>query len=458
MRQEKGVVVAEIARLLGVEDPGSSTGSTVTKEIFLQANDVLGLGLEPSLVKTELAQGIVESSGEPWLPSYESTGSTVTNAGLRAVLEAVRFFTGTASDDDPAAIEEAVNPLVDGGRVVSLSASLAPVEEVFQEALLWFHNHRGEEVGWPGATESGQLLVSKAKGIYKPAATAFALSVRQNLNSPYADRKVIVRDDGTWVYAYHQEGHDALSRDDDYTNRALMENLHQVVPVGVLHQTAPKPATRYKVLGLALVTSWRDGYFFLEGFNAVGLANYGPSSSEDLVLTQDATELLKDEQISELDPAHDARVRVLASVVRRQGQGAFRDALLATYSDTCVISGCKVTDVLDAAHIQPYRGSHTDHVTNGILLRTDLHSLFDRGLLAINPSSRTVLVASSLDGTEYSEYQGQRIIEPQSSADRPSGAGLSAHLDWCGDRLTVDREQPSAGSSDAGESTLLPTR
>ncbi len=92
MRKGKEGVVAEIARVLGVEDPGSSTGSTVTKEIFLQTNEVLGLGLEPSLVKIELARAIVESSGEPWLPSYESTGSTVTLAGLRAVLEAVEFF------------------------------------------------------------------------------------------------------------------------------------------------------------------------------------------------------------------------------------------------------------------------------------------------------------------------------------------------------------------------------
>ena len=453
MRKEKEGIVAEIARLLGVEDPGSSTGSTVTKEIFLQTNEVLGLGLEPSLVKTELARAIVESSGEPWLPSYESTGSTVTSAGLRAVLDAVRFFTGTAVSSVPLVVEGGGSPLEDGVRSVSLPVALGRVEAEFQDALLWFHNHRGKEVPWPGSMESGQFLVSKAKGIYKPADAAFALSIRQNLKSPYADRKVIARSDGTWVYAYHQEGHDSLSRDDDYTNRALMENLHRGVPVGVLHQTAPKPASRYKVLGLALVVSWRDGYFFLEGFDGAGWANCVPASSEDAVLTQDVSELLREEPTSELDPAHDARVRVLASVVRRQGQGAFRDALLAAYSGTCAISRCEVTDVLDAAHIQPYRGSHTDHVTNGILLRTDLHSLFDRGLLAINPSSRTVVVASSLDGSEYSEYQGQRIIEPQSSADRPTGAGLSAHLDWCGDRLTVAREQPSAGSADAGEST-----
>ena len=139
MRQEKGVVVAEIARLLGVEDPGSSTGSTVTKEIFLQTNEVLGLGLEPSLVKTEIARAIVESSGEPWLPSYESTGSTVTAAGLRAVLDAVRFFTGTAGISDPTTAAGGRSPLEDGARSVSLSWALGRVEPVFQEALRWFH-------------------------------------------------------------------------------------------------------------------------------------------------------------------------------------------------------------------------------------------------------------------------------------------------------------------------------
>ena len=88
----KDELIAEIANLLGVEPPPMSTGSTGSKDIYLEVNEVLGLGLPSGLTKPELARGIVESAGNAWLPSFESTGSTVTREGLQAVLLAVRFF------------------------------------------------------------------------------------------------------------------------------------------------------------------------------------------------------------------------------------------------------------------------------------------------------------------------------------------------------------------------------
>ena len=69
-----------------------STGSTEPKGIFVAVNDYLGLGLREELSKPDMARGIVESAGHRWLPDYESRGSTVTAAGLEAVLTAVDFF------------------------------------------------------------------------------------------------------------------------------------------------------------------------------------------------------------------------------------------------------------------------------------------------------------------------------------------------------------------------------
>lgn len=89
----KSQVVAEIARLLGVNPPPMSTGSSEPRQIFVLVNDRLGLGLNPRLGKPELAQGIVEASGEAWHPDYESRGARVTKSGLVAVLRAVQFFT-----------------------------------------------------------------------------------------------------------------------------------------------------------------------------------------------------------------------------------------------------------------------------------------------------------------------------------------------------------------------------
>jgi hypothetical protein len=88
----KDQLVERLAELIGVETPKMSTGSTSSKEIFLSVNEILGLGLDPSLTKPELAKGIVEASGKVWPPSCESAGGTVTREGLSTVLESVKFF------------------------------------------------------------------------------------------------------------------------------------------------------------------------------------------------------------------------------------------------------------------------------------------------------------------------------------------------------------------------------
>jgi hypothetical protein len=82
-----------ISSLVDIDMPHMSTGSTEPRELFVAVNEQLGLGLSPDGTKPELARGIVEASGSVWLPTYESTGSTITLDGLKAVHTAVEFFT-----------------------------------------------------------------------------------------------------------------------------------------------------------------------------------------------------------------------------------------------------------------------------------------------------------------------------------------------------------------------------
>jgi hypothetical protein len=125
--------------------------------------------------------------------------------------------------------------------------------------------------------------------------------------------------------------------------------------------------------------------------------------------------------------AHDARLRVLASLVRRQGQPAFRRELLRAYDGHCAITGCAVVDVLEAAHIVPYRGPQTNHVSNGLLLRSDLHALFDLHLLEIDPETYSVLIDPSLATTPYGEFHGLKIRLPADAASRPLPDCLRLH-------------------------------
>lgn len=131
----------------------------------------------------------------------------------------------------------------------------------------------------------------------------------------------------------------------------------------------------------------------------------------------------------EFDPANvkDSRERTIAAIVRRQGQPAFRDKLLNLYDARCAISGCDVPATLEAAHIVPYKGSHTNHPSNGLLLRADLHTLFDLGLLAVDTATMTVLIAQALHGTCYQDYANIPIALPKNQSNGPNSEALDKH-------------------------------
>lgn len=101
-------------------------------------------------------------------------------------------------------------------------------------------------------------------------------------------------------------------------------------------------------------------------------------------------------------------LQLFAARVRR-GQPVFRKNLMAAYDRRCVISGHGPEDALNAVHIEPHAQSGINELDNGLLMRADLHSLFDVGLLRINPKSLRVVIDSSLRNTPYEEFDGRKI-------------------------------------------------
>ncbi len=97
----------------------------------------------------------------------------------------------------------------------------------------------------------------------------------------------------------------------------------------------------------------------------------------------------------------DSRKRIEQSIVQRQGQPQFREKLLKEYSRKCVITGCDAEQVLEAAHIRPYVGEESNQVENGLLLRADIHTLFDRYLITIDPKTYKICIAPKLMETTY---------------------------------------------------------
>jgi len=94
----------------------------------------------------------------------------------------------------------------------------------------------------------------------------------------------------------------------------------------------------------------------------------------------------------------------------RTGQAAFRKQLLKTYGSQCAFTGPAPEHSLDAAHLYSYALIGRHHDEGGLLLRKDLHRLFDLGLIAINPSSLRLHLASQVFSYEqYASLQDAKL-------------------------------------------------
>ncbi len=119
------------------------------------------------------------------------------------------------------------------------------------------------------------------------------------------------------------------------------------------------------------------------------------------------------------------------STRHRLGQGAFRALVTDAYGGSCAITGEKTLPVLQAAHIVPYAQEGPHLVTNGLLLKSDFHTLFDDGYLTVTPDYH-VEVSHRLredfhNGKEYYRYQGSPMYLPREGQQRPDPRFLEWH-------------------------------
>jgi len=116
----------------------------------------------------------------------------------------------------------------------------------------------------------------------------------------------------------------------------------------------------------------------------------------------------------------------------RLGQGAFRVMLTETYNRKCAISGEKTLPVLEAAHIKPFAESGPHSMSNGLLLRSDIHKLFDSGYLTITNELKVEVskkIKEEFDnGREYYKFHGQTLaVIPKSIDNRPANNYIEWH-------------------------------
>jgi predicted restriction endonuclease len=116
---------------------------------------------------------------------------------------------------------------------------------------------------------------------------------------------------------------------------------------------------------------------------------------------------------------------VLLQMVLRRYQTAFRHTLLNKRPNRCAITGTSELSVLEAAHIIPYavRFADRDKPENGLLLRSDIHKLFDAHLISINPETKKIEVSDRVESPDYLSLRGKAV------ADDVSPKSLGFHFE-----------------------------
>lgn len=124
----------------------------------------------------------------------------------------------------------------------------------------------------------------------------------------------------------------------------------------------------------------------------------------------------------------DEQDQVLIDIIRRRGQSELRSKLLAAYGARCAITGCGVIELLEVAHITPYNAAAADPVKSALLLRADIHTLWDLGLIALDPATLTVWVHPQVADPGYLNLVGSNPLLPLAEHQKPSIDALK--LQW----------------------------
>lgn len=115
----------------------------------------------------------------------------------------------------------------------------------------------------------------------------------------------------------------------------------------------------------------------------------------------------------------------------RLGQGSFRLAVIEAYESACAVTTEHSLPALEAAHIKPYADNGKHQVSNGLLLRSDIHRLFDRGYVTVTPELRfevgRKLKEDFENGKSYYGLHGKYVHPPARPADRPDSELLAWH-------------------------------
>ncbi len=328
--------------------------------------------------------------------------------------------------DIPTAIDYALisapvrvdDELPDTDLTVSRALSKIPSgdRENYRALYRWFE----ENSGTVGSRFLGQRLPgvgfphSAQRGIHTPSKRKYAATVTLTKNSSYVDGAFADLGDGTWVLHYCEHRNNANGAKVSTWNQPLINCLIDGVPVGVFMQEGNSSQSYLRALAFVEEYDPDSGVFILHG-------PVSPETEHIFKAHESSQAPTEQDELPSVDEIRkDTRQTILRTNIVRKGQRRFRSDLLQAYDGQCAITGYDVNPVLQAAHILEYRGTPSNNVKNGIVLRADIHILFDRALLGIDPSDFKVVLSKSIADSRYEDINGKSIQLPKDKNLWPS--------------------------------------
>ena len=319
------------------------------------------------------------------------------------------------------------------------ASTIVPSE--FLPAWQWYQSMEGQLIPrLPMGDDSPAELpikIAEQSGIHSPSEDdieggwhndrKYAVTVHTSNGKRYNDKNLITRPDGTWLLEYAaQKTEEGRERQRDH-NQPLLNCLEDGVPVGVL---LGQSGRGYRVLGLAFVERYdvRNGFFTLHGpvNEATERQRLFSMLISDSLSPADWTKLQELQRIALMDG--DERVKTLVRKAKRDQQAKFRNDVFSAYEGRCAASGTGVEDILQAAHIDDFRGKISQIVQNGILLRVDIHMLYDANLLGIEPESHRIVLSNAVNLEPYEYLSDKRLRLPKDPSKQPDDELLEIHF------------------------------
>ena len=168
--------------------------------------------------------------------------------------------------------------------------------------------------------------------------------------------------------------------------------------------------------------------------NVVRFKTYNTAEEEGLALWNAVHERLGRAQFADNDEEQ-PRFGEPQLIQSRLGQGAFRALVTDIYQRRCAVTQERTLPVLEAAHIRPYSDDGAHEAQNGLLLRSDIHTLFDKGYVTVTPDLQFEVSqrirAEFNNGRNYYELQGKVLTVPKKAVLKPDPAALKWHNNNC---------------------------